>query len=414
MPVVAVLIAAAVAAVWLGWLAWQPSAAPASAIPTFRVEPGTVQVIAYASGTLQGRKADRLTAPSIGGGQPRISYLLPAGAEVKPGDVVVRFDTGLEQFNLAQAKNSAAQAAAKVAAAQDQARAQNIEDAYSLLHARDQVQLAQINVRENPMLPALNARNNLLTLQSAEAEQQQWQQDIAQQRASGEGMIAIQQAAADKARSGAADAQRYIASMTLRATRAGYVAVEPNPNGSQELYQGAMIQPFHVGDAVSPGAVVAEIPDLTQLQMQAHLSQAGSAYVAKGQPAQVQIPGLPGRVFPASVLRVSGVQSTLFSNAQAETCVLSIAGSDASLRPGMEAKAQIVLGKMQHVLWVPVEALFQQNGKPIVYALHGGTFSPQPVKVVRQGAIRVAISGIPAGTVVALSNPAGAPAEAQP
>ncbi|MGH9487987.1 MAG: efflux RND transporter periplasmic adaptor subunit [Terriglobales bacterium] len=408
--IIALLIAGCVVAVRAGWRAWQQSAAPAATIPTFRVEPGTVQVIAYAKGTLQGGQADRLTAPSIGGDQPRISYLLPAGAEVKPGDIVVRFDTGQEEFKLAQAENAAAQAAVNVAGAEDQAHAQSIEDAYSLLHARDQVQLAKITVRENPMLPALDAKNNLLALQSAEAELQQWQQDIAQQRASGQGLIAIQQTAAEKANADAADARRYIASMTLRAARAGYVALEANSDGAQELYQGALIEPFHVGDPVSPGTVVAEIPDLTQLRMQARLSQAGSAYVTQGQPAHVQITGLPGGVFSSHVLRVSGLQTAVFSNAQSQTCVLTIEGSDARLRPGMEATAQIVLGSMQHVLWVPVEALFQQNGEPMVYVRRGGSFSPQLVKVLRQGAIRIAISGIPAGTIVALSNPAGAPA----
>lgn len=388
--------------------------AAASAVPTFQVEPGTVQVTAYAKGTLQGAQADRLAAPSIGGDRPRISFLLPAGSQVKPGDVVVRFDTGQEEFKLAQAENAAAQAAANVAAAEDQARAQAIENAYSLQHARDEVQLAAIAVRKDPLLPKLDADNNLLVLRSARAELTQWEQDIARQRASGQGLIAIQQAAEEKARADAAAARGYIASMTLRATRAGYVAIESNPRGSGVFYQGMAVKPFQVGDQVSPGALIAQIPNLGQLQVQAKLSEAGSAYVAPGQAAEVQVAGVPGRVFAAHVLRISGIQQNFFSNGQGATCVLGLEGSDPTLRPGMDVQARIVLSKLQHVLWVPAEALFQQNGKPVVYVRHHGTFSPQAVKIVRQGSTRIAISGVTTGTVVALSNPAGAEPEAQP
>lgn len=406
----AVLVAAGCALA--GWRAWRVSAAPLT--PTFRLEPGTVRIVAYAKGTLEGGAPDRLTAPSIGSATPRISFLLPAGTEVQPGQVVVRFATGQEAFKLQQALNAEAQAEANIAAARDQTRAQDIEDAYSLQHARDEVQLARIAVRQNPLLPALTARQNLLTLRSAQAELEQWEHDIAQRRASGQGLIAVQQAAAAKARSQAVTAQRYIAAMTLRAARVGYMAIEPKTGGLMFYYQGMPIQPFHVGDQAYPGTVVAEIPDLTQLRVRATLGEADSAYVASGQSAEVRIEGLPGRVFPARVLRVSGMQGGVFGSGQGQTCVLALRGSDPALRPGMDAEARIVLSQLRHVLWAPPEAIFRQNGTSIVYVYRGGGFSPQPVKVLRRGPTRVAIAGLPAGTVIALGNPVSAYGRAQP
>lgn len=411
-PAAVVLLAAAVAAAIYWWRPWH--AAVLSSIPTFTVEPGTVRIVAYAKGTLQGGQADRLAAPSIGGDTPRISFLLPAGTEVKPGDVVVRFNTGPEEFKLQQALNAAAQAQANIASARAQVRAQSIQDAYSLQHARDEVKLAEIAVRTNALQPALTARDNNLTLRSTRAELQQWEHDAGQRRASGQGLIAIQQAAADKAEAEAAAARRHIAAMTLRATRAGYVALESNPGGVGFFYQGMAVQPFHVGDEASPGTVVAEIPNLSQLQMEAHLSEAGSAYVARGQAATVEIDGMPGRVFAARVLRISGIQQQIFSSVQSQTCVLALEGTDPALRPGMDTQARIVLGDMTHVLWVPTEALFQQNNQSVVYVERAGGFTPVPVKVLRQGPSRIAVSGIAAGTVVALSDPSAAPPPSQP
>ncbi|HET9783334.1 MAG TPA: HlyD family efflux transporter periplasmic adaptor subunit [Terriglobales bacterium] len=409
----ALLAAMLLAGAVYGYRAWR-SAAP-SAIPTFRVEPGTVQVAAYAQGTLQGGEADRLMAPSIGDDLPRISFLLPAGSEVKPGDVVVRFNTGQEEFKLAQAQNALAQAQANIAAAEAQVRAQALQDAYSLQHAQYAVQLAQIQVERNPLLTALDAHQNDLSLAAAQSELKQWQHDIAQQQANGKNLVATQQQAAAKARQQAADARQHIASMTLRAARAGYVAVEPNRRGNV-LYQGAMLPPLQVGDQVSPGSLVAQIPDLGTIQMQAHLAEAGSAYVAVGQTAQVRVEGMAGRAFAARVLRVAGLgdSSDFFSSSrQQASCVLTLSGGDAALRPGMDARATIVLSEMHNVLWVPAEALFQRDGKPVVFVLRAGRYLPQPVKVLRQGPTRIAIAGVAAGASVALTDPTAAP-EAQP
>ena len=410
-----VLVVAAIAAAAVyGYRAWRGAAT--AAVPTFRVEPGTVQVTAYAKGTLQGGTADRLLAPSIGDDLPRVSFLLPAGSQVKAGDVVVRFNTGQEEFKLAQAENALAQAQANIAAAEDQVQAQARQDAYSLQHAQYAVQLAAIQVQRNPLLPTLDAHQNDLGLAAAQAELKQWQHDIAQQQANGKNLVATQQQAAAKARQQAADARQHIASMTLRASRAGYVAIEPNRRGNV-LYQGAMLPPLQVGDQVSPGALVAQIPDLGTVQMQAHLDEAGSAYVAVGQRAQVRVEGMAGRAFAAHVLRVAGLgdSADFFSDARREaSCVLTLSGGDAGLRPGMDAQATIVLDELHNVLWVPAEALFRLNNKPVVYVLQGGRFSPQPVKVVRQGPTRIAIAGVAAGTTVALTDPTAAPAEAQP
>lgn len=410
--VAAAIAAGCAAGIWYGWRAWHGGTAPAT--PTFQVEPGTVRIIAYAQGTLEGGTPDQLMAPSIGGATPRISFLLPAGSEVHAGEVVVRFDTGQEEFRLAQAVNAYAAAQANIAAARAQAQAQAITDAYSLQHARDEVELARIAVRRNPLLPALTARQNLLTLQSAEAELRQWEQDIGKRRANGQGLIAIQQAAAAKDQAQAAAARRYIAAMTLRAARAGYVAIEPDTGGLMFYYQGMTTRPFQAGDQAPPGTVVAEIPDLHRLRMQARLGETDSAYVAAGQRAEVQIEGVPGRIFPAHVLRVSGIEGNLFSSGQSETCLLALDGADPALRPGMDARARIVLSQMRGVLWAPAEAIQRQNGQPMVYVYRHGQFQPQPIRVLRQGATRVAIAGIPAGTAIALGNPLTAYREARP
>ncbi|MGH9475675.1 MAG: efflux RND transporter periplasmic adaptor subunit [Terriglobales bacterium] len=389
------------------WYAWrQLGAAPAEAIPTFRIEPGTVQVVAYASGSVAGGSPDRLLAPSVGSDILHISALLPAGTPVQPGEVVVRFYAGAEQFALAQQQNAVAVAQAKIDGARAQARAQQITDGYALRHAQNQVQLAEIEVRQNSLAPALTAQENNLSLRSARAELGQLESDAAQRKATSQGLIAVQQAAAAQAEAKAAAARTHMAAMTLRADRAGYVALEPNLGGTGVVYSGMTPEPFHVGDLAQSGQLVAEIPDLEHMVVNAQLGEADSAYVAVGQAATLQVAGVPGRVFAARVQRVAGIrQASFFSANESETCVLSLQAPGSAIRPGVDAQARIVLAALQHVLWVPAEAVFRNNGKPFLYVRRAGQFIPQTIRVLRQGSERVAIAGVPAGTVVALTDP---------
>jgi HlyD family secretion protein len=57
------------------------------------------------------------------------------------------------------------------------------------------------------------------------------------------------------------------------------------------------------------------------------------------------------------------------------------------------------------VLTIPRQALFQKNGKSIVYLRTGQRFEPREVKVTNRSESRVAIEGPPEGAEVALVNP---------
>ena len=61
-------------------------------VPTTRVRKGKVTISVSARGQLEGGNSEVLTAPMVGGDLP-ITTLREPGELVKPGDVVVEFDT---------------------------------------------------------------------------------------------------------------------------------------------------------------------------------------------------------------------------------------------------------------------------------------------------------------------------------
>ena len=103
--------------------------------------------------------------------------------------------------------------------------------------------------------------------------------------------------------------------------------------------------------------------------------------------------------------------------------------TDASfMKPGQRVRAVIRLEQAENVIAVPRGALFDKDGKRVVYRWEHGAFVPVEVTVSRNSVSRVVVDkGLAAGDRIALRDPTlkaaptaagsaapGAPAEARP
>src|SRR5262249_34132640 len=78
---------------------------------------------------------------------------------------------------------------------------------------------------------------------------------------------------------------------------------------------------------------------------------------------------------------------------------------DPSLRPGLTAQILVLGSKNANTLYVPRPAIFQKDGKQIVYLKKAPGFEQIQVKVSSQNESRSAIEGLKAGDQVALIDP---------
>ena len=60
---------------------------------------------------------------------------------------------------------------------------------------------------------------------------------------------------------------------------------------------------------------------------------------------------------------------------------------------------------MKDALYLPRQALFEKDGKPLVYVRTSGDFQAQEVKIKARNESQVVVDGLQEGTVVALVNP---------
>lgn len=373
-----------------------------SDVPTARVQRGDVTLAITARGELQGGNPQRLTAPMTGGTEMHITQLRKTGEEVKPGDVVVQLDTADQEFKLQEAEADLAEAAQNLIKAKAQREAEQEEDRYALLKAHTDVQLAELDVRKNPLLAAIAAKENDLALEGARDHLKQTELNLNNRKRTGEAGIAIQDAARAKAEAQAVTARQNIEAMTLRAEREGYVAVKENTN-TNFFFTGMVLPFFQVGDGVRPGMAIAEIPDLKNWEVVAKVGELDRGHLQPGNPVSISIIAAPDRQFRGRVKDLGGMTGNFWD--RHFECKISLDDPMAALRPGMSATAVVTTDQLHHVLSLPTQALFESDGKTFVYVRSGETFAERDVKLVRRNEMRAVIDGLKEGEVVALANP---------
>ena len=79
---------------------------------------------------------------------------------------------------------------------------------------------------------------------------------------------------------------------------------------------------------------------------------------------------------------------------------------DVLLRPGLLADVEIIVEKIPSALHVPVQAVFEKEGKPIVYVQKGGNFEARRVDIAKRSeSTMVLASGVKPDEIVALADP---------
>ena len=87
------------------------------------------------------------------------------------------------------------------------------------------------------------------------------------------------------------------------------VVVGDNRDGVQVFFSGMTLPEYRVGDLVGPGRMVAEIVEVSQLQIVAQVDEQQSPNLEAGQTAVVRVDGIPGHTLAATVEAVAGIVS---------------------------------------------------------------------------------------------------------
>ena len=377
-------------------------------IPTTRATRGDIDVRVHTLGELGPRRSMTLAAPTVGG-LLQIVKLTPAGSIVKKDDIVIEFDRAEQQFNLQQAESELAEAEQEIAKLRADAKVQQSTDQLALLHARHEVRRAEIDVSGNEFVGRIEAEKNTIKLEETRRALAQTQDDVKTHAESSRAALAVLEEKRSKATIAADFARRNIESMTVRAPLDGLVVIKDNQDSSGGWsFPGMSLPEYRQGDTVQPGRTVAEVVDLTEMEVKTKILETDRPSIEKGGPATVLIEALPAASLTAASKGVGGLAQNMFWEPQTTrqfNAAFALQKPSAAMRPGMTAKVVVEGETLKGVTHLPRQVLFEKEGKPVVYVRDGTQFKPVEVKVARITENRIVLQDFSAELDVALVNP---------
>ncbi len=407
-----VLIGGLVVAVALvgGWYSATRPAGPS--VPMAPVRVGEFVDVVEVRGQVRPRTSIILTAP-MQAGELQILTIVKNGSPIKKGDVAVEFDGQVLQRTILDRQQELKQALAEMEQVKARARIGAGSNQMSLLTTKYDVERAQLDV--NAAIPELTSKVDQQKADMALSDAKQREalakvRDSADARATARGIEAQEKRIA-KVRK---DLERAEWAMGhLRVTSPANGVVNILPNWRNNTGTGTPIE-YRPGDTTYAGAELVELPDMSQVRLEARLDETDRGRLESGQRVTIRVDAIPDREFAASVAEVAvlaKVDGSSWPPSKNFALKMGFESPDPRLRPGMSATARITVGRLPDMVMVPTEAVFVEGTRAVVYALRGGAFTAVPVEVVRRNKDMVALKGaLTAADRVAMLRPDSVPA----
>lgn len=170
-------------------------------------------------------------------------------------------------------------------------------------------------------------------------------------------------------------------------------------------------QNFRVGGKIWAHNRLLTIPDLSSFKVLAAVNEGDVNKVKEGLSVEIRPEALPTETFRGKVEKVSKVSGGNrrwwdrdgTSKFEVE---ISVDKTDPRLRPGMKCRVEILIEEAKGVLHVPIDSVYEKDGKNFCWVLGAGGPESRPVKVGRTSLESAEIlEGLAEGDKVALYDP---------
>ncbi len=337
-------------------------------VPVLRLERRSRVRSVTAEGYLKAVETTPVTAPGEGERSLKIAWLAADGGRVEVGAVIVRFDpteietelsAGLDDEDIAAhrlAKAASGRSSTLRGLARDAEVARREMAGAGEFESRDPAIFSRKEILESRLDTELARRR----LEHAEAVQ------TARDRLSAV-EIELLELEKRKAALQAAKAKGALAALEVRAPHAGLLVLERDWGG----------EPLRVGEVVWPGQKLAEIPRPGRIEAEVYVLEADAGGLAVGQAATFVVEAAPERVWRATVARVDNLARPRLRQQPVQYFAAALVpeGIDpAAMKPGQRVAARIVLEELTEALAVPRQAVFEKDGRSVVYRGTGSGF----------------------------------------
>jgi multidrug efflux pump subunit AcrA (membrane-fusion protein) len=202
------------------------------------------------------------------------------------------------------------------------------------------------------------------------------------------------------------DLERQLRACTITATTSGLVAYGDLNASSYTRYT----ESIEEGASIRLRQTILTIPDMTQMGVSVNVHESQVKKVRIGQPVLVQVDAEPGKVLQGTVAELAVLPDSASSrytpNLKVYPCTIHIAGTHPWLKPGMNAKVEIIIQQLADVMYVPVQSIEVENDQHYCYVESAGKLERREITTGSFNDDFIEIrQGLNPGEMVALSLP---------
>jgi HlyD family secretion protein len=202
------------------------------------------------------------------------------------------------------------------------------------------------------------------------------------------------------------DLDRQLKACLMRATQPGLVAYGNLNASSSTRYS----EPIEEGATVRFRQTLLTIPDMAQMGVHVNIHESQVKKVRIGQPALIRVDAEPGKVLEGRVAELAMLPDSSSSrytpNLKVYPATVHIIGTHAWMKPGMNAKVEIIVDQLADVVYVPVQSIEVQDDQHFCYVNDGSGLARRSVVtgLFNDEFIEVR-EGLQSGELVALALP---------
>jgi HlyD family secretion protein len=373
---------------------------PADDVSTFTVEPITFARRITAEGTLKPVKATPVGVPQNATSPMKVAWIAEDGSLLRKGDVIVRFSGAEFENLLLNGREDRSTATNKLEKSSAQASSTRKNLGRDARMAQSELEAARRFTFDDAEVFSRYARIESEVDQDLAASRKRHAEEVLGVR---ENLARVDRdlLAIEDRRAGMKikQAEEGLQALQVIAPHDGILVLQRNWRGDMT----------RVGDTMWMGQPIGEIPELSSMQAEVFVLEADAAGLAVDQKATLFLEADSAVPFTGKVKAVDKVARPRIPRQPVQYFGVTVELQKTNpklMKPGARVRAVLEVENQTNAFAIPRQALFDKEGKKLVYRRKGDKFEPVEVTIGSSSAGRVVVTkGLARGDVIALEEP---------
>jgi HlyD family secretion protein len=370
-------------------------------IPIGKVTQGTLFIDLYEEGELEAINSTTIVAPSISWryGDLKITELVKDGQEVKAGDTLITFDPSEVLKGIVDAESNLEIVLAdfEKMKAQQQSELEELRAAYEV--TRISHEISKIRFESAGYESDIKKKEIQLNLDKAQIALERAKEQIDNRIKIQKEEVKQKQLSIMQYESRLKEAHETLRKLFVVSPSSGIAILSRNWSSNNK---------YQIGDQTWSGSPIILLPDLSALKAIVKINEVDISKIKEGLNVEIKPDAFSESVFTGTVQTIANLAVNKDNSSKIKVFPVEILlnESDKNLLPGLTVSCRIIIDKVDDVLYIPLDALFLEEGKSYVFKKKGTDYEKTEIETgISNSDYIVVTNGLNKGDEIALVHP---------